>query len=445
MIDQLFKLALPMALLLVCLGGASGCAGSVPQRQVDWRAGTRPDGRPPAPINGSRTEGAELKSPSGPQREQTANKTSPPQPLVRSAQSTAPGGQGSARPAPARPAATVTTPPPSRAAKLQTPDGASLTLSDSPIPNPLRNSRTLEVTAPHSAQATAPARHSPQTARPSAVQTVGYQEEIPEMVGEAIPENAGSLRLANLEEPDPVLADPSSVLIGEPADGPTPADSAEPDAESLGASSLPIEPSSAEQSGEIISDQTGIGQNGVPVSGFGNQALQGGPAQGPAQGHYQQGSPVYGQLLNSPQQPASQRAVQLLDEKQQMQEELQAQLKTIEGLQARLKQQDELWARARQEFLDVRSVVDKLTRENLLLKQQLEKADSEKTELARQYQNLMQTVEQTLDDLLLRAITEPPAAMPPAASPPATQPATQPAPAPPIINGQQASALKLSQ
>jgi molecular chaperone GrpE (heat shock protein) len=179
-----------------------------------------------------------------------------------------------------------------------------------------------------------------------------------------------------------------------------------------------------------------------------------------AQGHYQQGTAVYGQVLNEPQQTASQRAVQLLEENQRLREEMKSKLKDMENLQAKLKQQDELWARARQEFVEVRGVVDNLTRENSQLKMQVEKLESEKVELAKQYQGLMQTVEQTLDDLLLKAITEPPAANPPKSAPatapatvpatvpattPATVPATQPPPAPPIVTGQQASALLKSQ
>lgn len=280
---------------------------------------------------------------------------------------------------------------------------------------------------------------------PFTVQTVGYQEVLPPVASETIPESTRMMRLANLEEPQPPEAGSASVLVGEPEVAPNSGDAIESetrdDSQTSGLMAEPLPPEDANQqsSGDTFSDQPAAPGNSLPSSKAASQALPGGPAQG----HYQQGSPVYGQLLNAPQQPASQRAVQLLDENQRLREELQGQLKLIEGLQARLKQQDELWVRARQEFVEVRSVVDNLTRENLLLKQQIEKGDAEKAELARQYQNLVQTVEQTLDDLLLRAITEPPAG-----TPPPTQPTNlrgdPPAPAPPVTTGQQASALKSS-
>lgn len=397
-----------------------------------------------------------------------------------------------------------------------TPGATSLNLSDSPVPNPLRNARRSAPKklapgqmAPEqmaAGQATSPVQQTARpvatfdtvsdtnsdkaagkssgkgSGRPFAVQTVGYQEELPIVAGSVAAETEGPMRLVGLEEPEPTVAEPASVLMADSAERPTVDGLADPAVSGLAASdpnasSLPIEANASDPAEAVFSDQAE--ENGAPqsASGWNNRSGEGNQAGevGPAQGHYQQGTAVYGQVLNAPQQPASQRALQLLEENRQLQEDLQAQLKTIEELQARLKQQDDLWARARQEFLDVRRVVDRLTRENLLLKQQLEKSNTEKADLARQYQNLMQTVEQTLDDLLLRAITEPsssapasatpaggglppstssvpltdepPAGAAPAAqptTPPITQPATQPTPTPPANSGQQASAPKTS-
>jgi len=397
-----------------------------------------------------------------------------------------------------------------------TPGATSLNLSDSPVPNPLRNARRSAPKklapgqmAPEqmaAGQATSPVQQTARpvatfdtvsdtnsdkaagkssgkgSGRPFAVQTVGYQEELPIVAGSVAAETEGPMRLVGLEEPEPTVAEPASVLMADSAERPTVDGLADPAVSGLAASdpnasSLPIEANASDPAEAVFSDQAE--ENGAPqsASGWNNRSGEGNQAGevGPAQGHYQQGTAVYGQVLNAPQQPASQRALQLLEENRQLQEDLQAQLKTIEELQARLKQQDDLWARARQEFLDVRRVVDRLTRENLLLKQQLEKSNTEKADLARQYQNLMQTVEQTLDDLLLRAITEPSSSAPASATPaggglppstssvpltdeppaeavpavqpntpPITQPATQPTPTPPANSGQQASAPKTS-
>jgi hypothetical protein len=242
---------------------------------------------------------------------------------------------------------------------------------------------------------------------------------------------------------EPAIAEPTPASVLESGES-------EPPAEPLITESVPAEV--VEGEGQLPWDESDPQQEvpivqpqGVPAAG--NSMNLASPAAS-AQGHYQQGTAVYGQVLNEPQQTASQRAIQLLDENQRLREEMKTKLKELENAQAKLKQQDELWARARQEFLEVRGVVDNLTRENSLLKMQIEKLEGEKVELTRQYQSLMQTVEQTLDDLLLKAITQPPEGNPPATTPatvpvipPAAAPVTQPPVAPPIVNGQQASAL----
>jgi len=328
--------------------------------------------------------------------------------------------------------------------------GTNLSLSDSPIPNPLRSTdgAVTGSTAAKSMNRAGQAKH------PSAVQTVGYQEEIPVVTGEQIPQNPENItRLAMLEEPE--LAEPSPASVLESGEGNL---SAEPAADPVISESIPAETGNAEQ--QLPWDENDpqqevpiVSPQGVPATGSTSNLMS--PAAA-AQGHYQQGTAVFGQVLNEPQQTASQRAIQLLDENQRLREEMKSKLKDLESAQAKLKQQDELWARARQEFLEVRGVVDNLTRENSLLKMQIEKLEGEKVELARQYQGLMQTVEQTLDDLLLKAIAQPPAGNSPAttpatvpatqpALPPANAPAAQPPAAPPIVNGQQASALLKSQ
>ena len=317
-------------------------------------------------------------------------------------------------------------------------NGANLTLSDSPIPNPLRSTTGSN---PKSAVANSNNPAGP-SRQPSAVQTVGYQEEIPIITGEQIPKNPENItRLAMLEEPALAEPTPASVLeSGEsaPASDPVITESAPAEVVEAG-QQLPWDEYEPQQEVPIVQPP------GTPAIGNSTNLMS--PAAS-AQGHYQQGTAVYGQVLNEPQQTASQRAIQLLDENQRLREEMKAKLKELENAQSKLKQQDELWARARQEFLEVRGVVDNLTRENSLLKMQIEKLEGEKVELARQYQSLMQTVEQTLDDLLLKAITQPPEGNPPAttpatapAPPPAAAPATQPPVAPPIVSGQQASAL----
>jgi hypothetical protein len=316
--------------------------------------------------------------------------------------------------------------------------GTNLSLSDSPIPNPLRSTNG---NSPKSAVADSISL-ARQNLQQSAVQTVGYQEEIPIIAGEQIPKNPENItRLAMLEEP--ALAEPTPASVLESGES-TPA------ADPVITESVPAEIGEVEQ--QLPWDENDPQQE-VPIV-----QTQGAPAAfnsanimspgSNAQGHYQQGTAVYGQVLNEPQQTASQRAIQLLDENQRLREEMKSKVKELENAQTKLKQQDDLWARARQEFLEVRGVVDNLTRENSLLKMQIEKLEGEKVELARQYQSLMQTVEQTLDDLLLKAITQPPEGNPPATSPattpaipPTAAPMTQPPVAPPIVNGQQASAL----
>lgn len=316
--------------------------------------------------------------------------------------------------------------------------GTNLSLSDSPIPNPLRSANG---NSPKSAVAGS-MNQAGRNLQQSAVQTVGYQEEIPIIAGEQIPKNPENItRLAMLEEPAIAEPTPASVLESgesEPAAEPLITESV-PAEVVEGQGQLPWDESDPQQEVPIVQPQ------GVPAAG--NSMNLASPAAS-AQGHYQQGTAVYGQVLNEPQQTASQRAIQLLDENQRLREEMKTKLKELENAQAKLKQQDELWARARQEFLEVRGVVDNLTRENSLLKMQIEKLEGEKVELTRQYQSLMQTVEQTLDDLLLKAITQPPEGNPPATTPatvpvipPAAAPVTQPPVAPPIVNGQQASAL----
>ncbi|MFM7115549.1 MAG: hypothetical protein ACKO0N_02860 [Planctomycetota bacterium] len=316
--------------------------------------------------------------------------------------------------------------------------GTNLSLSDSPIPNPLRSTNSNR---PKSAAANSMNR-SGQNLQQSKVQTVGYQEEIPIIAGEQIPKNPENItRLAMLEEP--ALAEPTPASVLEPGES-------APTADPVITESVPAEV--AEGEGQLPWDEYEPQQE-VPIvqpmgtPGAGNAMNPTAPVAN-AQGHYQQGTAVFGQVLNEPQQTASQRAIQLLDENQRLREEMKTKLKELENAQAKLKQQDELWARARQEFLEVRGVVDNLTRENSLLKMQIEKLEGEKVELARQYQSLMQTVEQTLDDLLLKAITQPPEGNPPGTTPatipvipPAAAPVTQPPVAPPIVNGQQASAL----
>lgn len=316
--------------------------------------------------------------------------------------------------------------------------GANLSLTDSPIPNPLRSNTS---DSPRSAAGNSMNRTGRNPQR-SAVQTVGYQEEIPIIAGEQIPKNPENItRLAMLEEPASAEPTPASVL--ESGEG---APTVDPEI-------TETVPGETEETHQQLQWDENDPQQEVPIvqppviPAAGNSANLISPA-ATAQGHYQQGTAVYGQVLNEPQQTASQRAIQLLDENQRLREEMKSKLKELENAQAKLKQQDELWARARQEFLEVRGVVDKLTRENSLLKMQIEKLEGEKVELARQYQSLMQTVEQTLDDLLLKAITQPPQGNPPEttpatapANPPVAAPVTQPPVAPPIVNGQQASAL----
>lgn len=330
-------------------------------------------------------------------------------------------------------------------------------LTDSNIPNPLRRNESAKgPTAAANGAAANPAKQPtvpPRSQYP--VQTVGFQEEIPIVQGERIPGGAAArTRLAMLEEPDPAVTASSSVL--EESESNLPAVSAEP--ETIEFVSPPVAPALPLEE-EAAQDPAG---NGLPPGGnpANAESLPAGGV-GAAQGHYQQGTPAYGQLLNQPQQTASQKALQLMDENKQLREEMKEKLKSLESMQARLKQQDELWTRARQEFLEVRTVVDNLSRENSLLKMQIEQLEGEKVELAKQYQNLMQTVEQTLDDLLLKAITEPPPGNPRATAP-ATTPATTPAGlpfappsaappaaappvvAPPIIPGQQASSKNKS-
>jgi hypothetical protein len=274
------------------------------------------------------------------------------------------------------------------------------------------------------------------------VQTVGYQEEIPIIAGEQIPKNPENItRLAMLEEPALAEPTPASVLeSGEstPAADPVITESVPAEVGEV-EQQLPWDENDPQQEVPIVQTQ------GAPAAANSANLMSPGAN---AQGHYQQGTAVYGQVLNEPQQTASQRAIQLLDENQRLREEMKSRVKELENAQAKLEQQDDLWARARKEFLEVRGVVDNLTRENSLLKMQIEKLEGEKVELARQYQSLMQTVEQTLDDLLLKAITQPPEGNPPATSPattpaipPTAAPMTQPPVAPPIVNGQQASAL----
>lgn len=455
MIYPLRKLVVPLALLLGSLGSALGCAGSMPQGQASWGLASRPEGRQSAPAGGATKEVAK-QLPGG---VRGSNRTVSP--AASGAVASSPAVAAAAPAARAdKPAASAAAG--SRGRSLNSagtavrPAGSTINLSDSPLPNPLRSGSAAQPPASGRQLAVTP---PPQPGKPNApfsVQTVGYQEEVPLAVGEPIPGGNGAMRLARLEEP--TMAEPSSVLVANSPGVPTAAADPSAEAPELNAPTLPLETASQGPLEEILSDQPPTADGAIPILSNPNQSNP----TGPAQGHYQQGSPVYGQLLNEPQQTASQRAVQLLDENERLREEMQDQLKKMESLQARLKQQDEMWIRARQEFLDVRSVVEKLTRENLLLKQQLEKSTSEKAELARQYQTLIQTVEQTLDDLLLRAMAQPSTAPPPLTlpttqpeAPPVTQPAPQSTPqsvppsapqlAPPLAGGQQASTVKSSQ
>ncbi len=462
MSNSLRKTWLPLGLLLGSLGWTLGCAGGVPQTTGSWRtmegAGQRAtSSQAAANLRGRKPDSEAVVRPAiFDKSERNVNQTA----QTRAAQQppadrTAPLSRGLADTGPI-PSGSVDSPTRQSSLGQGTPASAkpvgnlpvtSHHFSDSAVPNPLRGAATPPAAASQLAggasellRETPPKASNQRPARANAegrfaVQTVGYQEELPEVIAEEIPAGNALNRLAMLEEPQP-MPDPASVLeaTSEPPANPDPPEFS--GGEPL-ANQLPVD--NFDSSGET--PQVGFsGQFSDRPLGQESQLTLNAGAPMASQGHYQQGSAVFGQMLNPPQQTASQRALQLMEENRRLEEEMKAQLKQIESLQARLKQQDELWVRARQEFVEVRSVVDNLTRENLLLKQQLEKTESEKVELARQYQGLMQTVEQTLDELLLRAIAQPPAG---GASP--TTPTTQPAPTPPMFPGQQASSLKSSQ
>lgn len=467
---------LSLGLLLGSLGWASGCAVGVPTRELPGGGNGRVDGTGPVQRQASGGESAQR----SPMSKYPARRA--PEPQANAAQNRGgaatsqrsfgdesaaldalPGGEAASNRSATSPNPTAKASQPLRqdrelASTRSTADvplgrpnpttgpatprqssGTNLSLSDSPVPNPLRDNSGDK---PQTAAAGSANQLAGKAERPSAVQTVGYQEEIPIFTGERIPQNPDNVtRLAMLEEPEMAAPAPASVLEAE---------GFEPSAEPASPESVPAEAVDGEQQLPWDDDGQQQGSPAPPAPGsFAPERLPNGatPA-ATAQGHYQQGMAVYGQVLNEPQQTASQRAIQLLDENQQLREEMKGKLKELENAYAKLKQQDELWARARQEFVEVRGVVDNLTRENSLLKVQIEKLEGEKVELTRQYQGLMQTVEQTLDDLLLKAITETPQGNPPAAAPataparpPFGAPATQPPPAPPVVNGQQASAL----
>ncbi len=463
MTNSLRKTWLPLGLLLSSLGWTLGCAGGVPQTSGSWRtmdgAGQRgatsqavvaprgkdagaSQGLPTPPAAPGRMDRSVLPSALGRSPERGA--------AVQPTQSTRRNSGETELSSGRRADATVASPATGAASSSERSSGARATshhFSDSAVPNPLRNSpapppagaRLAGDSPEQLGELTAKAtRQSPGLTNQEgrfAVQTVGYQEEFPEVISEELPARNSLTRMAMLEEPQPI-PDPASVLEA--------AAEAPPNAAPLvSAEGLPFE-------GQLPLERMEADEDAYPFGGS-DQVGDGPPGQDPIatlnaggplanQGHYQQGSAVFGQMLNPPQQTASQRALQLMEENRRLEEEMKAQVKQLESLQARLKQQDELWVRARQEFVEVRSVVDNLTRENLLLKQQLEKTEAEKLELARQYQGLMQTVEQTLDDLLLRAIAQPPSGN---AAP--AVPTTQPAPALPMFPGQQASAPKTSQ
>lgn len=141
-----------------------------------------------------------------------------------------------------------------------------------------------------------------------------------------------------------------------------------------------------------------------------------------AQGHFQDGTPIYGRTLNTPPQPASARATELHQENQRLRAELESKTRWIAELESRWRDQQAMWTRAQADFDEVRQVVNQLNGQNTLLAQEVQKLRQEKVNLEAQYQQLFESVEQTLDELLFKAIAEPP----PAPSPP-TRESTAPA------------------
>jgi hypothetical protein len=128
---------------------------------------------------------------------------------------------------------------------------------------------------------------------------------------------------------------------------------------------------------------------------------------GSGEGYFNAGPTVQGQILNPAQQTASERAVALLGENKILRQEIQRLTKANADLQQQLNDRDTLWAEARNEFAQIRENVDQLNNENVQLHQQNESLTRERDQIAAEYDKLVNSVGQTLDDLLMKAISDP--------------------------------------
>lgn len=159
------------------------------------------------------------------------------------------------------------------------------------------------------------------------------------------------------------------------------------------------------------------GGNGPPVPSayapmgtdrqFANRRIVG-PNKGATQGYFRDSPNTQGKILAVPQVTASERATALLEENNLLRREIDQAKRMADVYQQRLQQQDKLWESAKLEFVDVRNMLNQVNGENVLLKQQNEQLIREKDELTVQFQTLVQSVEQTLDEMLMKSFTEPP-------------------------------------
>ena len=129
---------------------------------------------------------------------------------------------------------------------------------------------------------------------------------------------------------------------------------------------------------------------------------------GATQGYFRDSPNTQGKILAVPQVTASERATALLEDNNQLRREIDQAKRMADVYHQRLQQQDKLWESAKLEFVDVRNMLNQVNGENVLLKQQNEQLILEKDELTVKFQTLVQTVEQTLDEMLMKSFTEPP-------------------------------------